>query len=313
MSIYKKIIILFASLLAIELLLRIIGFGSPLLYVEDKDYEYINAPNQNIFRFGSRIYTNELGIRNPKIKSDSFKILKVGDSIIHGGTQTSNSQLSTNILSNKLSEYFNQSIDVLNISAGSWGPDNGFEFIKKHGDFDASLIILVYSSHDYYDKMDFGKVVDIHPSYPSQNPPFAIYELIHRYLKVWIFDFLNIQRLNKNKINSNYLLINNSKEENPGWENFINYSIEKDIPLWVVLHPTKKELKTKEFNDRGKKIIELLNKNNIKLYNEIELGTKLEFYRDDIHYNSSGQKFLSEILYNDLITFVENQLEKKIE
>ena len=298
----KKLYYAITIFVLFELSLRLIfGLGDPLLYYEDSNYEYFNKPNQNIKRFGSEIKTNEYGMRSEKVNHEKINILKIGDSVIHGGTLTSNKDLSSNLLTEYLkdSEIYNS--DILNISTGSWGPDNAFQYIKKHGDFDSPLFILVFSSHDYFDTMNFEKIVDNHKSYPSKKPTSAIFELFDRYF----FPRFNINFGEKKESKINSLLVNNNKVKNTGWEEFINYCKENEIGLWVVLHPTKKEIKNKNYSETGQKILQLLEENEIKTFNELKLGTKLDFYRDDIHYNEKGQRFLAEILKEDLIYFLK--------
>jgi hypothetical protein len=71
--------------------------------------------------------------------------------------------------------------EVLNVSAGSWGPGNWRGYAKTYGFFDATDVILVVSSHDATDNPSF---VPLNPNtHPERNPPFALYELFSRYLQ----------------------------------------------------------------------------------------------------------------------------------
>ena len=100
------------------------GFGNPPIHVSDPDFEYIQAPNQDVTRLGNKIITNEYSMRSkPLTESDSVYILGLGDSVINGGAQTTQDSLATTILENELSEKYNKKVRVLNISAGSWGTD----------------------------------------------------------------------------------------------------------------------------------------------------------------------------------------------
>lgn len=44
---------------------------------------------------------------------------------------------------------------MLNMSAGSWGPDNWAAYLRHYGLFDAKGFFLVVGSHDAHDNMDF--------------------------------------------------------------------------------------------------------------------------------------------------------------
>ena len=66
---------------------------------------------------------------------------------------------------------------MLNILAGSWGPDNLAAYLDENGFSDAEAMVVVLSSHDAHDVMDFEPVVDENSSYPSQQYKFAWGEL----------------------------------------------------------------------------------------------------------------------------------------
>ncbi len=94
---------IFFVFLLVELVLRIIGFGTPVLYKASSSYEYIYKGGQDVWRYGNRIITNSFGMRN-KAEPDTSKplILGLGDSILNGGSLTSHDELATTILSDLL-------------------------------------------------------------------------------------------------------------------------------------------------------------------------------------------------------------------
>lgn len=298
---YGKNLLVFLTLLFVtEVVLKLKwGFGSPVLFLEDTSFEYIAKPNQGIKRFGNRIKTNEFSMRSEPISaSDSIVILKIGDSIINGGTLTDQDSLATTILEKKLREEFKKNIRVLNISAGSWGPDNAFAYIKKYGAFKSKFFILVFSSHDLYDVMQFDKVVGVNPSFPSENPCCAISELVNRYGIPWLEEKTGIS-LHKDKIQNNFVISYNTNKINPGWKEFIDYTRLNNIKLSVVLHPTIQEVEMQHYDENGKKIISMLDSANIYCLKEINPShiPLKDCYRDDIHYNNKGQKLLAEEVY----------------
>ena len=166
-----------------EALLRVKwGFCDTVLMKASDKYEYIAVPNQNRMRFGNHIFYNSLSMRSPEVKKGSIKILGLGDSVINGGVLTDQDSLATTILSNRLSDALSQEVEVLNISAGSWGPDNCNAYLDENGCFDAMAMLLVVSSHDAHDNMDFKPIVGISPSFPEKQYPLAVIELCDRYL-----------------------------------------------------------------------------------------------------------------------------------
>lgn len=230
-------------------------------------------------------------MRSDEVDSSAKIILGFGDSVINGGTQTEQDSLATTILLKILSEQNGGKVQFLNISAGSWGPDNCFAYLKKHGDFQASCIYLFVSSHDAYDNMNFGKIVDVNKSFPSRQYKLAIVELTDRYLFPRIIGFFR-----KAKTNNDVLGINKKKEGdkfNSGFESFLEYSKQKNIPFIIYLHASKDELKKNSYNEQGQEIIRFAEQNNIKVIKDLELGLELSEFRDNIHINEQGQRKLA--------------------
>lgn len=272
---------IFFIFLLVELVLRIIGFGTPVLYTGSSSYEYIYKGGQDVWRYGNRIITNSFGMRN-KSEPDTSKplILGLGDSILNGGSQTSHDELATTILSDMLG------IPVLNVSAGSWGPDNIYAYLEENGTFSAEVAIWVISSHDLFDNMRGGDIVGFDRNYPGQNPPFAIYEVIDRYIL-------------KNDKRISSLQITASPTLNPGINKMIELFRKKNIDVTIYLHPTLEELKDARFDQNGTKLMEIFARNNLTIVNGMD-HSKSEYYRDGIHLNVAGQKNLAEVLYKEL-------------
>ena len=307
----KLLLIIICSLLFIEILLRFVwGFGNPVLYIADKDFEYIYAPSQDVTRFGNKIHTNEYSMRSlPVSNNDSICILKIGDSIVNGGSLTDQDSLASTMLENELTDKFKCPVRVLNISAGSWGPDNAFAYIKKYGDFKAKLMVLVFSSHDLYDTMMHEDVVGLDLSMPKKKPFSACYELIFRYVVPRMKGYFNIPATSTSKLTPQ-LVGTNSNAINPGWKQFIDYSKSKKIKLLVVLHPTKYELREKKYDANGQKIISMLDSTETDYILELNQGLTQDLFRDDIHYNNKGQKQLVKELYPYLSTFVSENYKR---
>ena len=156
-------------LFILEVFLRqYFGFCNTVLIREDADFEYIAQPNQDRFRFRNHIKYNSFSMRSEAVDSAAVLILGFGDSVINGGVLTDQDSLATTILSDSLTKIHRNKIQFLNVSAGSWGPDNCFAYLKKYGDFGAKSIYLFVSSHDAYDNMNFEKIVDVSESLPSK-------------------------------------------------------------------------------------------------------------------------------------------------
>lgn len=282
------VVISSTMLVCIELFLRqYYGFCDTVLIKEDPDFEYIAQPNQHHFRFRNNVNYNSKSMRSEEIDASSKIILGFGDSVINGGVTTDQDSLATTILSNTLSKLQKNKLQFLNISAGSWGPDNCFAYLKKYGDFGAKSIFLFVSSHDAYDNMNFEKIVDIHESFPSKQYKSALYELGDRYLIPRLKDLLKISTstndnlgINKRKPNSVF---------NTGFKSFYTYSKEKKIPFTIYLHADREETILGQYNEQGKEIIRFSKQNNIPIILDLKNGLNISDFRDNIHLNSKGQ------------------------
>lgn len=66
------------------------------------------------------------------VDSSAFIVLGLGDSVINGGVLTDQDSLATTRLSELLSKLIRKKVQVLNVSAGSWGPDNCEAYLNRY-------------------------------------------------------------------------------------------------------------------------------------------------------------------------------------
>lgn len=266
------------------------GFTDAVLVKEDLAYEYIAQPNQVRQRFGNKIIYNAHSMRSEKIDTNAIHILGLGDSVLNGGSLTDQDSLATTLLSNNLSTNFHKQIQFLNISAGSWGPDNAAAYLDKNDHlFNTIAVYLFVSSHDSFDNMEFLDIVGKSPNFPRRQYSLALIEGVDRYLIPKVKAFLT------RKSSKSSLMINkNGLIFNKGFQKIFEYTQDKEIPLIVVLHPELKELKNGFYNPQGRIIQNWCFENDIDLINMIENKYEEIHYRDDIHLNEKGQKILAE-------------------
>lgn len=291
-KVYKvSLSFLILAFIIVEIFLRVIwGFGTMPLYVESKQYEYIFAPNQEMTRFGVHFYTNSYSQRADEPDANRKIVLGLGDSVINGGSQTDNDSLATSIVS------LNTEYQMLNISVGSWGPDNCAAYLKEQGLFGAKAMFVVLSSHDVDDCMDFVPVVGVHKSYPNEQYTLAIQEVIDRYVIPRLFVSENLDP--DEKVLKG---IDKGSNWNHGWDELKEIACQANIPLILILHAEKAELKAGDYNEKGLMIQQWANENQIKLIKDIDV-LKEENYRDKIHVNASGQRVLANLMINELAT-----------
>lgn len=267
-----------------ELSLRMYGFCDAVLMREDSSYEYIAVP-QDRHRFGKHIFYNSLSQRNSEIeKPDSNIVCAFGDSFINGGSPTDQDSLATTKLAAYLTSKYKKKIEVLNISAGSWGPDNCYAYLTKHGDFKSKNFILFVSSHDAYDGMDFNNVVGSNPQFPVKQYNLAIVELFDRYLIPRLFEYFghstDLNEINKKTPVSVF---------NTGFINFYNYCIKRNITFTIYIHADRVEAVQRHYNEQGQMIIDFCKEKKITLLKELAYNFPLSLYRDGIHFNEQGQ------------------------
>ena len=297
------------SIICVELFLRVhYGLCDAVLMRTDDDYEYIAKPNQRRKRFGNRVFYNSFSMRNDELRSNSTRILCIGDSILNGGTLIDQYDLATSILSERLSTNLKTYIQVLNISAGSWGPDNCLAWLKKHGDFGAKAIILVVSSHDVHDTMTFVPVVGHSKSYPSRQYSLAIFELWDRYLFPHTNIFHQTKASKEDEFRREHHIEQTNIAFNPGFEGILNYSKEHGIPFAIYLHATLYELNVNAYDKDGQAIINFCKEHGIPLMMDLKEGlSKQCFYKEDyMHYGKDGQRLMADILYPFMLKFADN-------
>lgn len=294
MKLHYHLVLVSALVVLLEFTLRFaFGFCDALLYQSSDNYEYIAQPNQNRHRFGAHIHYNSYSQRNEEPDSTKVKILGLGDSVIFGGTWMDQDSLATTLFSNETG------MQVLNISAGSWGPDNCAAYLKEKGTFGAKAMILVCSSHDAYDVMSFTPVVGIYPTYPERQYKLAIVELMDRYLMPRVRSFFLKQ---KQRLDPDAAVVNKMSQKfvakksllfNPGFDQLKNMADSLHIPFGVYLHAETGELMQGSYNEMGYEIMEWAEKNGVPLMKGMDRGENESMYKDMIHLNGKGQKHLA--------------------
>ena len=276
------------------------GFCDTVLMQESRYYEYIAQPSQRRFRFRRHVEYNSKSMRSPEPDSSAQKIMGFGDSILNGGVLVDQDSLATTIMSKHLSQSRGRKVQFLNVSSGSWGPDNCFAYLERHGDFKAKTFWLFVSSHDAYDSMNFEKTVDVVAGYPSRQYSFAWLELCNRYLLPALSSML---RANAASAAPRTLRINKQRDGdafNPGFQRFVDYSRDNGVELKIYLHAELDELKLGGYNDHGLQIIKFAEERGVPLVKDLEHGLQETDFHDFIHLNDAGHKRMADIVLKNL-------------
>lgn len=291
------IIVSFSLVVFVEIILRyVFGFCDAVLYQSSPAYEYIAQPNQHRYRFFSHIDYNSYSQRSEEPDSTKTIVLGLGDSVIFGGTMLDQDSIATTLFSKETG------MQMLNISSGSWGPDNCAAYLKEKGTFGAKAMVLVCSSHDAFDVMSHIPVVGIYPNYPDKQYKLAIWEVIDRYLmpRIKVY-FRGKQLLDPDaqvveKVKSDDGVAKKSLNFDPGFDQLLQISEEKHIPFFIYLHPEVGEVMSRKYKEGGLMIMEWAKTHHVKLIDGLNEGVTVDMYRDVIHLNEKGQRNLANSL-----------------
>jgi lysophospholipase L1-like esterase len=168
------------------------GLGDPPLSMAHPTIEYLFKPSHTYHRFGNTIHYNAYSMRSPdfpKRKTDprELRVMVLGDSVVNGGALSDDSDTVTAQLQRSLERELGRPVVVGNISAGDWGPPNLLAYVDAYGWFEADVIAVVLSSHDYSDAPTFAPRIGVDPNYPEHKPYFALQEAVTRYLVPRLF------------------------------------------------------------------------------------------------------------------------------
>jgi len=191
--------VLVGCLVALEVGLRFLGFGNPLIYIADEEVGYLLAPNQCATRLGNRIFINEYSMRSLPTTivppASTLRVLLLGDSVANGGWWTDQDETISALLMSQLELFLSQpgdenltqettyqKVEVLNASANSWGPRNQLAYLQRFGSFGVPALVLLINTDDLFAKQPTSVPVGRDRNYPVRKPPLAIAEVMNRLL-----------------------------------------------------------------------------------------------------------------------------------
>ncbi len=282
--------IILGSVLIAECVLRLgFGFCDAVLLRPDPHYEYIAQASQDRHRFGRHITFNSLSMRSEEPDSSAIILLGCGDSVLNGGTLTSNDSLATTILSAKLTAAWVRKVQFLNIGTGSWGPDNCAAYLAHTRLPKPSALFLFASSHDARDNMTFSGVVGVKKHFPGEQYSSAIVELLDRYVipRFHTAPGTSDEELGINKGGLTF---------NSGFAELKAYAEQRHIPFVIYLHAERSEIRKGAYNEQGQEIIAFAEQNGVPLIRDLDHGAKADELRDNIHPNDAGQRRLAGIV-----------------
>lgn len=282
-----------------------LGLGTPPLLVANPQIEYLFKPDQDVTRFGNHFLINHYGMRSDafaaKREGRELRVMVFGDSVLNGGNLTDQTDLATSVLQKNLTELTANNVVVGNISAGSWGPGNWLAYVKKYGFFDADIVVLVISSHDYADNPTFKP---LNPNtHPTERPFLALTEGVMRYLPRYLPHFSSTETKE-----TDHFAEPPTEQVSKGIEdlrNFLNLAQKNAESVLVFQHWERDEInsgKAKSGNESIRGLCESMGISSISLEpyfrNAIENGKNP--YRDNIHPNQTGQQLIAKAILENM-------------
>jgi len=175
------VVVVLLLLLVTEGILRLFGFGHPLLYVADPEIGYYPQPNAHLGRYGGRMETNEWGMRSPPVTKEkpagTFRILMLGDSTLFGGSYMDQDDLYSTHVLHALGKDAPGKVEVLAMGVNGWGPFHERGYVRHFGTFGADLVMIHMPIDDVVRPL-YG--LNGVPFLPVQTPPtFAWQEVIN--------------------------------------------------------------------------------------------------------------------------------------
>lgn len=287
-----------------------LGLGTPPLYEADQAFEYRLRPNQDVMRFGNRIQVNRWGLRSPDFEErktipGELRVMVFGDSVINGGSQIDQSQLSTTLLQAQLQSRLNRPVTVGNVSVGSWGPGNWRAYAERFGFFDADVVVLVVGSGDHSDNPVFAPLT---ANQPSAAPTLAMQEAVQRYLPRYLPAPLRDALMAP---------METTTATKPGpedsvrgladLERFLRMAQGEGRAVLVVHHPDREELTSGEYLDGHAQIRKLVLGLSLPFIElkDVYTAAGLGIYRDNIHHSVQGQAVMASALFNAVVPALE--------
>ena len=325
MKIALIILAVIAGLLTVlEVLLRVLGFGNPLIYIADAECGYLLAPSQRVRRLRNRIEINQYSMRSPSIdllpNPSTLRVLLLGDSVANGGWWTNQTDTISEIMTQQLrlqvpnlatnvqlySKVKYSEYEVLNCSANSWGPRNQLAYIKRFGFFGAKVLVLLLNTDDLFASAPNSAVVGRDRSYPDRQPVLATVELLSRYLLPQTGSPLLALAKSGDLVGLNLEAIRQINTE----------AAKANIQFLLSLTP-----KQHEFGEPGPRAWEVKARLRLAEFVESEKITYIDFlpifnsateppnlYRDSIHLSPQGNQLVSQTISSQIVVVFWDKL-----
>ena len=309
-NLFLSLISFSLAIFILEIIVKKIGLGNPLLYKVDSLVGYRLRPNQsNLRRKNSNVATDFEGFRidhTKRYKKNNKLLVFVGDSVTYGGSYIDNKDLFSSKICNLINKnnYF-----CLNNGVNSWGVLNMGRFIQNFSFYSQrnpeKFILVVLPGDEARNFRSFSDTPywDIPPKQPS-----GINEII-RFLNSKYF-IPSLKRNNFNSYSHNQIFVNKlmNYQREAIWKELEFLLEDSRYPIDIVITPPMSWFtdpsKTKVINiyEQLLKNISKLNsvENTCNLYNHINSEFSKNLYTDGVHLSKSGHDLWARKMYSCL-------------
>jgi hypothetical protein len=304
--------LLLIGLILLELGLRALGLGNPPLYVADSEAGYRLRPHQRLRRWGKRMVINRHSLRNSdpmsEVSAQSWRVLLLGDSIVHGGTWTDQTQTISEQVRQFLTPRLGRAGIVLNAAAPSWGPQNQWGYLRQFGSFGAQVVVLLLNTDDLFAPPPTDWPVGRDRQYPCHCPPLALWEAVSLLIA------RPVQRPTArppsgDPVADNLLTIEQMRQ-----------FVQPQAQFLVVLSPLRRELKQPGPRDYERvarqRLADLLQRGGVPFLDLLPrwnaLANPEALYRDSIHPSPAGNAQISQAIAEFILHHAQRHLSQHL-
>ncbi len=263
-----------------EIASRVLG-SDHLLYRADPEIEYLPQPNQAVFVRNVDMRTNAWGMRSDPVEAvrpaDAFRVMVIGDNVVFGFTNIPHAALATSRLAQMKTED-GRRLEVLNVSASSWGPGNMLAWLDKFGALETDAIVLVLSTHDLEDDRTFAPPE--RDAFPQSAPVLKTVDWVGR-------------RLTPDPAASAPVDPRTEGDAHAALPLLLQRVAEAPTGGCLIIHPTTEELKSRSATPDEQLLETTALAAGLTVFYGRDFIGAAKGYVDDIHLSASGQEDLA--------------------
>ena len=295
------VVLVCAPIGVVEIYLRYVGLGNPILFYANASYRYAPLPNQRQLRQrGARVTIDSQGLRDTKNWSDpaDAKIVFIGDSVTWGGTYIDDADTFADGVCQRLAQATGKSFVCGNAGANQYGTDNMAERIRYKDFNDETALVVTLIAPD----TTRGLAEADGRYFFSQRPPppfRALWEAVtfvtwrfYQYLRPVSYRSADDFRVAERSLENLFAAIRETQR--PG------------RTVLIVLSPLKNELGGHE-SGLTKHVQALLRRSGfdvLDLHAAVSAVHSKDFYYDGIHLDVKGHHFYADQIAARLARFM---------